>query len=366
MKTKIDEVKQSVIKNWKDYKGLIKAVKPKKIESIFLKRFDPHVNPVSTNHEPTKIIEDAVIPFVANINDHIMINLVDYKKEQVDQELKKLIYRVASNCTTNMTMGISNVYIPQDRDGKITLPGLQQWDDASASLLRSSLVFSQRSIKAAVHPEAVVKWEGKHSPFGNVKDLFKEEDIVQDMYIPLCTTGSYTGESVVLGTDNKIFGSSIVSCSAIEGTLKQGDFITIENVFEVNKITRESTRYLKTFTVLEDVPSGATEILVSPKMIPIQEIDATVSSLPAKESKIMPVLPPERTYRRNIIFSNDTLFVAFSETGVEKTCVTIDENDGFFSARVIKQNDTMLRVDILGGSMVLFPDTGCVVPYFHE
>ncbi|MBO6035701.1 MAG: hypothetical protein J6P38_01235 [Acetobacter sp.] len=232
--------------------------------------------------------------------------------------------------------------------------------------MRSSLVLSEQSIKVAVHPEAVVKCEGKHSPFGNVKDLFKEEDIVQDMYIPLCTTGSYTGESVVLGTDNnRISGSSIVNCSAIAGTLKQGDFITIENVFEVNKFTRESTRYLKTFTVLEDVPSGATEIPVFPKMIPIQEIDATVFSLPDKGSKITPILPPERKYRRNIIFSNDTLFVAFSETGVEKTCVTIDENDGFFSSRVTRQNDTMLRVDILGGSMVLFPDTGCVVPYFH-
>ena len=386
-------------KNYKDF-GLIKAVKPS--DNLFLEKNRKeikHGTAISLNerlrcfavgnaHDISETLEiqkknTANVTFIVNMHESVNVS---NEKSLVQPILDKFIKKVASTLTFNMTMGVSNVFFPKGKDEKISTPGLKDWAKA-AEWFSCCQGVRKCHLEAALSPETIealcvngVNIEHiTSSPFCGISKWYKDE------YIPTCTTGTYIEGTNAAGsifpytveinkTYTQIFGSAnVISCSPLAGTLKQGDFITIEGVYEIDWSNGQSTGSLKTFTVLEDVASGAREIPVNPALIPpksdgtFQNLQ-TVSALPVSGAAIKPVLPPECQYKRNVIFGYNTFFLAFSPMSlnthsIETTLIKPVEDDGFFSARVIKQNDTMLRVDILGGSMVLFPENGCIVPY---
>lgn len=375
-------------KNYKDF-GLIKAVKPS--DNLFLEKNRKeikHGTAISLNKrlrcfavgDGSDISETleiqkkntANVTFIVNMHEHVDI---PNNKSLVQYKLDELIKRVAETFTKNLTMGVSNVFVPnKDR------MGLQEWVKAVGEFsCRQGERVRKYHLEAALSPETIADM-----PIGdiNTKGLFGISELYKDEYIPTCTTGTYIEGTTATGSISPYFveinktytqignSAAVVSCSPLAGTLKQGDFITIEGVYEIDWSNGQSTGSLKTFTVLEDVASGAREIPVNPALIPPKSDGTlqTVSNLPESGSAIKSVLPPECQYKRNVIFGYNTFFLAFAPSpnthSIETTLIKPVEDDGFFSARVIKQSDTTLRVDILGGSMVLFPENGCIVPYF--
>jgi hypothetical protein len=432
-------VAQAGIENWKNYYGLLKAVKKsphlfklgksgeqiKLGKTIFLEI--PNSYPAGDGPDISNSINgiyNVNVPFTVNTHKHVAIAVLSQEKVQnlaemhtrewayqtVDPMLANLISSVAATFTSGMALGVSNVFVSKDGNGYINPPGLNEWAHARAALKRQGV--PGYVLKAAVSPETNAAsissmstlfnptmtigdqtTKGRMtSPVGGIAEWY------EDIYIPTCTTGSYTGGAKCTGTVgmyfqstqtsmpglntyNPSFGASTVSCSAISGTLNQGDFITIDGVYEVNRLNGKSTGFLKVFTVMEDVPSGSTSIPVSPSIIgpnssggfaPFQ----TVSAVPASGAAITPVLPAGCVYKRNIIFGEDTFFCAFVEMsldtpGAETTRASTGEaegNDAFFSTIVSRQYNnlsqaTTMRADVLGGWTIPFSDRGIVVPY---
>ena len=428
---------QATLANWKNYIGLLKHCKPRrdlfegKVNGRRMKYGDTTFldlpNSYTTGNGPDITntlngIQNVLVPFVINMHKHCAVqitsrektlNIDDDPKSQewldqvVDPAVKNLIANVASDMTAQLTMGISSVYVTKESDGTIATPGLNEWAQANAALER--LGVPGYAYKVALSPDTSASsavsmaqlynptmtigdqtTKGRMtSPIGGVMEWYR------DIYIPLCTTGSYTGGATATGTVSPYvqssqtsmpgfntyyasFGSSVISCSAISGTLNQGDFITIEGVYECNRLTGQSTGYLKTFTVMENVTSGSTSIPVSPSIIgpksnggfsPFQ----TVASLPASGAAITPVLPAGSTYRRNVMFLDDTFYLAFVEMsletpGAESSRVSGDLDESYFSTIAAYQynNTSMIttaRCDILGGGFAPFSDRGVIVPH---
>ena len=88
-------------------------------------------------------------------------------------------------------------------------------------------------------------------------------------YIPKATTTAVTGETS--NVDNR-FQTITISSSA---NVAVGDCFTIDGVFAVHHITKQSTGVLKTFRVIA-VPAGGTTLVITPAIVPAQAgIDST-------------------------------------------------------------------------------------------
>ena len=432
-------VAQAGIENWKNYYGLLKAV-PKSPElfrlgkngeeiklgkTIFL--YIPNSFPAGDGPDISNSINgiyNVNVPFTVNTHKHVAIAVLSQEKVQnlpelhtqqwakqtVDPMLSNLIASVGETFTTGMTTQISNVYISKDSDGYINPPGLNEWAHARAALKRQGV--PGEVLKAAVSPEtnavSMVSMSTLYNPTMTIGDQTTKGRMTspvagiaewyEDIYIPSMTTGTYTSGATCTGTTapyfqadqnsmpglntyNSSFQASVISVSNLSGTLNKGDFITIAGVYEINRLNGQSTGFLKVFTVIENVPSGSSQIPISPSIIgpnasggfaPFQ----TVSAAPAQGAAITPVLPPECTYRRNVIFGDNTFLCAFVEMsldtpGAETTRASTggaDGNDSFFSTIVSRQYNnlsqaTTMRADVLGGWAVPFSDRGIIVPY---
>jgi hypothetical protein len=98
------------------------------------------------------------------------------------------------------------------------------------------------------------------------------------------------------------------------GILKQGDVITIANVYAVNPVTKAKLPFLKTFVVTADVDSGATTgpaaLTISPAIITSGAFQ-NVDSAPADNAAITVVSGTGGTgYRQNMVFNRNAFALA--------------------------------------------------------
>ena len=427
----------SVIRNWQNYDGFIRAIRPRRDmfqanvngrnmrlgDTTFLRL--PNSYSVGSGPDISQTlnaIQNVLVPFPISVHQHCALEVSNVEKtlnieddprkeewlvQTVDPMMKNLVATVAQRFATNLTCGISSVYVTKDADGNIAPPGLNEWAQATAALERLGVpgyaykvgISPETSATSAVamaqlyNPQMTIgdqTTKGRMtSPIGGVTEWHR------DIYIPLLTTGTYTSGATATGSvtpyiqssNNSMsgfntyysnFGASVLSVQGFSGTLSRGDFITIDGVYECNRLTGKSTGFLKVFTVIEDVPSGSTSIPVSPSIIAPQTSGVftpfqTVTASPASGAAITPVLPPDVNYRRNVMFLDDTFYLAFVEMSLEtpgaySARVNGDADDNYFSAVASYQFNnltyfTTLRCDILGGFTVPFSDRGIIVPH---
>lgn len=125
-------------------------------------------------------------------------------------------------------------------------------------------------------------------------------DNYQSVHAPVHVVGAHGGTPLVDGADQDVtylaskdtYSQTLVTngwTNSTTGVLKAGDVITIDGVFAVNPITRQSTGRLQTFTVLADANSGASTgpatITISPAII-TEGAWQTVTAAPANDAPI--------------------------------------------------------------------------------
>lgn len=106
-------------------------------------------------------------------------------------------------------------------------------------------------------------------------------DTYMSQNAPTHTTGSRTGTDTIGASftgdtwdDTKDTNTSTITISNMSGatvTLKQGDVITIEDVYDVNPVGKETLTHLKEFVVTSDYTASGSSIasvVVSPAIIP--------------------------------------------------------------------------------------------------
>lgn len=190
------------------------------------------------------------------------------------------------------------------------------------------------------------------------------------------TNGTLGGTPVVDGaSQGLILGWANTTTLATRGwtattaTLTAGDLFTINNVFAVNPVTRQSTTVLQTFAVTALATAGGTGLMtpiISPAIIsagPFQNVTAS----PADGASITVLGTASTAYTRNLAWSNSPNQSAFTLGCIDLEDVSsfgawgARKNSETFSLRVAKQyliaTDTVpCRVDALYGWATPYPE----------
>lgn len=165
---------------------------------------------------------------------------------------------------------------------------------------------------------------------------------------------------------------STITVSAITGTFKKGDIITIDGVNAVNRVTKVTTGQLRQFAVTADVSTGATSIPIYPAIVPAvagQSVQyQTVDAAPINGAQVRLVNIASETTRKNFVFAKEAVTIAFADLeeprGVHEVSRVADDG---VSIRIltsyIPTTDQMVtRLDVLYGYVWVRPEWGCVVP----
>ena len=197
------------------------------------------------------------------------------------------------------------------------------------------------------------------------------------------TFGSYA--SATLSTNTATFTGSLTSGWASSSTItiaaasaaapiKQGDVITIANVYAVNPQNRQpyGTNRLRNFVVTADVTissGGSASVTVSPAIITAGQFQNVFVSATSSTAVVTPFNNTGTVSPQNIILhrNSETLACADLElpAGVVFAGRASDKELGL-SIRVVRQytinNDSVpCRMDVLYGWAMLYPELGCRV-----
>lgn len=196
-------------------------------------------------------------------------------------------------------------------------------------------------------------------------EILSDQNIVthtagdNDASVPLTKGADQTGAT--LATDG--WETSVV-------VLKAGDVITIEDVFDVNPVSRTSLGYLKQFVVTGDVTSNANNTVnspvgISPAIVFDSKAFDNVTNKVA-DGKIITVVNNDgadgTTHAANLAFHKNAFALAMVPMVMPDGAVfkARESGDGF-SIRVIKDYDIandieLIRLDILYGVKTIYPD----------
>lgn len=197
------------------------------------------------------------------------------------------------------------------------------------------------------------------------------------------TFGSYA--TATLSTNTATFTGSLtsgwassstitISAASAAAPIKQGDVITIANVYAVNPQNRQpyGTNRLRNFVVTSDVTissGGSASVTVSPAIITAGQFQNVSVSATSSSAVVTPFNNTGTVSPQNIILHRncETLACADLElpAGVVFAGRASDKELGL-SIRVVRQytinNDSVpCRLDVLYGWAMLYPELGCRV-----
>ena len=198
-------------------------------------------------------------------------------------------------------------------------------------------------------------------------------DIYGDQNIAVHTVGDHSGAPLV---NDAAFANDtdLVAFDAMVGTvvdaLVKGDIFTIDGVFSVNDVNKESTGVLQQFVVLANVTTaaGAGTAQVFPDINDGSTASTaayqTVDALPADDAPINIVGTATVSYPQNLAFHQNALALVTIPLELPDSAVFKARADWRgYSIRVIKDYDIdtdeeIIRLDILFGVKAIYPELG--------
>ena len=124
------------------------------------------------------------------------------------------------------------------------------------------------------------------------------------------TTGGYDANYDVASIPTE--GSNTLAVDTGSGTIKKGDIFTIDSVYEVNPLTKQSTGRLKQFVNTADSAGGTVNLTIEPAMIstgPYQNID----SLPAVNDDLVFLGTASTAYPQALAFHPNAIACGFCD-----------------------------------------------------
>lgn len=277
---------------------------------------------------------------------------------RVDQYVYETISDGVSNAVTlpvtgidsddilNAGVALDNASVPRDGTRMVVLSpkGMKQLVSSSSTLFNNATNISQQ------YNDGIVKVPSLGFNFGMSQNVSTH------------TTGSYDANY-----DVKTVPASGATSLAIDtgtGTILKGDVFTLTDVYEVNKLTKESTGDLRKFTATADSAGGDVTIQISPAIIstgPYQNVTA----LPAVNASLVFVGTASTAYPQGLAFHPSVGAVGFCDLVLPKNNGEAyrKAEDGI-SMRVWSFSDGMtsqqyMRFDILMGAVAVEPTAGC-------
>lgn len=292
-----------------------------------------------------------------------------------------------ASATMSATEGqVSRMSVNWDGSGALVTPSRLTYLNARAALQNSAAPYSNyKSVVSPFSNASIV--DGLAGSFNSQRMISKQYETgdmtdalglewISDQTVLMHTSGSLAASPTFTAgkgwTSGAVSGAnqtgSTLTVSAMGGTLKKGDVIVIDGVFEINPVTKAASGKLRQFTVTADVAASATTIPISPGILVGNVQYGTVSASPANSAVIYSLVGPNVTYRRNLVYIPKAITLATVDLempggGAEGARSNYDG----ISVRVVTMYDVtndknITRLDLLSGALVVKPDWCVVVP----
>lgn len=189
--------------------------------------------------------------------------------------------------------------------------------------------------------------------------------------LPIHTTGTDDGTGDYLTNDATAQTGATLTIDTGAGTFKEGDIVTIDDVFRVHPETKVSTGELMKFVVTEDVAANATSLPISPAIVAsgarqnVSNAAANNKAIRKRESDDSTAIGASADYGISLVHHRDAFTFATADlempNGVDFGAREV--MDGL-SMRILRQydinNDAIpARIDIMYGYKAIRPEWAC-------
>jgi hypothetical protein len=334
----------------------------------------PVITPQGTNERNTAltVATQKNVPISFGAAEQTM-KLDDFSERVLAPAINRLAATVAADL---MNVADQSASLVQNiSGGNLVSPNATTWLDAGAVLDLNLAPRQDRLIVLDPRTQArtVGSLAGLFNPQVKISDQYETGlisrdtlgfDWMYDQTTKVHTNGTFTA-GTVSGAGQT--GNTLVT-SAITGTLRKGDKITIAGVNAINRLTGESQGELRQFVVTADVASGATSIPIYPAITPAPAAYNTVTASPANAAVISLVGTAGGSYRQNLAFYPEAFTMATADLAMPTRGV-VDaaraEYDGV-SLRIVQAYDVMTdnlvtRIDMLYGFAAIRPEWAVAV-----
>ena len=193
-----------------------------------------------------------------------------------------------------------------------------------------------------------------------------------DQNIRTHTNGAAAGSGLVNGANQNVTyatakdtntQSLITDDWTSSTTFKAGDVFTIDGVYAVNPVSKQSTGVLQQFVIQADITATGTEVTLSiaPAII-ISGPYQTVSAVPENDAAITMMGTGSAQYAQNLVFHKNAFALVMADLEMpDGAAFKARESQNGFSMRVIKYYDgemdeDRIRLDVLYGTKAIYPD----------
>ena len=215
---------------------------------------------------------------------------------------------------------------------------------------------------------------------GMVRDRVIGMDWMMDQTVPTQTTAAYGTPPTVNGAGQT---GLLLTVSATTAPINAGDKFTIAGVYGVNRVNKNTTGKLRTFTVDAPAgtvfPAGTTSLPIFPALIPgLSTLNAqgnylqafqTVTASPANGAAIAFIFNAGETYRQNFVMHPSAVTLAVvpldvpTGNGVIRSAT--ETYDGISISMVTFWDginfQEITRLDVLYGYVWQRPDFACII-----
>jgi len=256
---------------------------------------------------------------------------------------------------------LDELAVPQDNRVAILSPA-DYWGMVGGFSGGNSGFFQQDITKSALQ-------RAKLPMLGNV-DAYMSQNVATH------TVGAYAGSPLVRGAGQEVAYTSVMATPYLSQTLETdgwtadrvlnaGDVFTIDDVYDVNPVTKATLPYLKQFTLISSVTTtnpntNSTQLTIAPAIItsgPYQ----TVSAAPGNDKAINYLGTASTGYRQNLVFHKNAFALACVPLVLPAGAVNPARyTKNGYSIRVIPVYDgvndlNMWRFDVLYGVRAIDP-----------
>lgn len=309
------------------------------------------------------------------------MSLDDYSRRVLAPMVNNLAGAVALDLMSGVEGGICNIVANQDGASNILSPIASTYLRAGASLDNNSGPIASRKVVNSPDTEATVvaTLSGLLNPQSEISRQYvtgKMYDALGFVWMKDQTTLVHTNGTLAQGsaTVNGANQTGLnLTVAALAGTLEAGDIITIAGVFQVNRITKQSTGKLRQFVVTADVAAAATSIPIYPAIVPavagIAVQYQTVTASPANGAAVNPALglAASTQYTKNFAYAPEAVTLATADLEMPKNVheAARESFDGVSMRMVtdywIGSDQLITRLDVLYGYLWIRPEWAVIV-----
>lgn len=309
------------------------------------------------------------------------LSLDDYSMRVLAPMVNNLAGAVAVDIMSGSEGGICNFVANQDSQSNILNPIQQTYLRAGATLDNNSAPIANRKIVNSPDTEATVvaTLSGLLNPTAEISRQYvtgRMYDALGFIWMKDQTTIAHTNGSLGQGAAQFVSAGQTglsINVSGMTGSLNVGDIVTIAGVYQVNRITKQSTGKLRQFVITANAPIGATTLSIYPAIIgavggqPVQY--QTVTNAPAAGAVINPVagLAASAQYTKNFAYAPEAVTLATADLEMPKNVheAAREQFDGVSMRMVtdyfIGTDQLITRLDVLYGYLWIRPEWACVV-----